>query len=249
MSQANLLAGSNTAILGDVGRWEVVQFRDVVNNGDGTWTLSYLLRGRRGTEVNCGNHASGDLFFVMSTDGSTERIDMATGTIGALRYYRAPSIGFTIDDAAPSVQFANAGNDLKPYAPVQIAGYRDPSAFDWTLGWYRRTRYNGGWMDGTGDVPLNETGQSYIIEILDAPGGTVKRTLTAGINRTTYAAADQITDFGSHPTTLYLNVYQVSAIVGRGFEASVTITSVALAALPQLDLVGQPPGGFVINGG
>ncbi len=43
-------AGANAAAIGVHGRWEIIQFQTATLEADGTYTLSNLLRGRRGTE-------------------------------------------------------------------------------------------------------------------------------------------------------------------------------------------------------
>src|SRR5581483_6001461 len=53
-SKLNVLNGSNAIIVGS----EIIQFRNAVQNMDGTYTLSGLLRGRRGTEGYCGRQGS-----------------------------------------------------------------------------------------------------------------------------------------------------------------------------------------------
>ena len=40
---------------------------------EGVYTLTTLLRGRRGTEVFTGGHAVGDLFVLLGGDGVTRR--------------------------------------------------------------------------------------------------------------------------------------------------------------------------------
>ncbi|MBZ5566561.1 MAG: phage tail protein [Acidobacteriia bacterium] len=247
VSDLDFLNGKNFALIGAEGRWEAVNFRDVVDNGGGSYTLRYLMRGRNGTETHCGDHATGDAFILLESDGSTGRITMATSAIGSPRYYQAVTLGNVIASSG-NVPYTQGGNDLKPFAPCQIVGSQDGSSYDWTIGWLRRTRYGGAWLDSTGDVPLNEASQSYVVEILSGLGGTVKRTITATVNRATYAAADQVTDFGSHQSTLYVNVYQVSAIVDRGFKATATLKSVAIGTLPPIDTVDLSSGGFVVNG-
>jgi len=88
---------------------------------------------------------------------------------------------------------------------------------DISLTWERRSRVNGGLMDGTGTVPVGEASEAYEVDIIAADGKTVLRTLTATTTAATYAAADIATDFGAVPSELNVAVYQISAEVGRGF--------------------------------
>lgn len=57
---SGLLCGLNTIVVGAAGRWEVIYFRDVTKITNKVVEISGLLRGRRGTEVQCGTHAAND---------------------------------------------------------------------------------------------------------------------------------------------------------------------------------------------
>ena len=211
-TEAAVLNGANGFILGG----EVMQFQFASLNGDGSYTLSKLLRGRRGTEAACATHIGGETFLLLNS--STKRIGLSTSLIGLLRYYKAATLGMPA--TATSYQTLSlAGNDLKPYAPAQFFATIDGSN-NINATWVRRTRYGGEWQDGTGTVPLNETTESYDLLIYDSTGTTLKRTV-AGLTSPSYSytAAQQTTDFGSTQTSVYAVVYQNSSVVGRGFPA------------------------------
>jgi hypothetical protein len=211
-SQLDVLNGSNGILVGS----EVVQFQNAVQNMDGTWTLSGLLRGLRGTEQSCGTHGANDLVILLSS--GMQRQDDALALIGQALYYAAVTSGQDVS-TAPSYQFTIAGNDLKPYAPAGIGGTVDGSG-NITITWVRRTRVGGeaDWADGVTQVPLSEDSELYDVEILN--GSTVIRTIS-GLTTPAcvYTAAMQTADFGSAQSTVNVNVYQRSGEVGRGFKA------------------------------
>jgi hypothetical protein len=97
---------------------------------------------------------------------------------------------------------------------VHIEGSRSGGG-DLTITWVRRTRYSGEWRDLV-DVPLNEASEAYEVDVLDGPGQVV-RTLISSSPSITYSAADQATDFGALQSAIDVAVYQLSAVVGRGF--------------------------------
>lgn len=213
-SDLNVLNGANAALLGD----EVIQFGTAILNADGSYTLSHLLRGRRGSELSCGTHSTGETFIYLNS--GLHRNTIPTSQIGILGEYRATTVGASVTNAQ-SQALTPAGNDLKPYAPTSVAGSRDVSN-NLTITWIRRTRIGGAWLDGTGTVPLGEDSELYSIDILN--GSTVIRTIdglaapTAG-----YSAAQQTADFGSAQSSIAIRVYQISAQVGRGFPAAVNV--------------------------
>lgn len=212
-SEINVLNGANAMLIGD----EILQFKNATLTGTLTYTLSGLLRGRRGTEWAMSTHAVLDRVVLLELD--TARIFVAPSAERNLaRYYKAVTFGQQITEADP-VSFTNTGVALKPYAPVQLGGGRN-AALDVILNWIRRTRISGGWGDYS-DVPLGEASEAYVVEIYSSNTYvTLKRTIS-GISSatTTYTAAQQTTDFGSTQSTVYFIVYQVSATVGNGYGA------------------------------
>lgn len=212
---AAFLNGVQAAIVGD----EIIGFRDAVLNADGTYTVSGLLRGMRGSEYAMGDHSPGERFVL--ADLSLQRIPGVTADLHVARLYKAVTSGGSLATTGAQT-FANDGAELKPYAPAQVGGGRN-AAGDVLITWTRRTRISGEWRPYV-DVPLGEVSEAYEVEIMDASYTTVKRTLT-GLSSPVaiYSAADQVTDFGSAQATVYLRVFQLSAVIGRGYEARATI--------------------------
>jgi hypothetical protein len=217
-SDLNVLNGANGFLVGAPGRWEAIQAQSIVLNMDGTYTLSRLLRGRRGTELQCGSHQVGDLVVPLPTGMKHETDPLSV--VGKLRYYKGVTSGQDISGVA-SQEFTNTGNDLRPYAPTSIAASRDGSQ-NATLSWIRRTRIGGDWLNFVGTVPLSEDSEAYEIDIIN--GSTVVRTI-AGLSSPAapYSAADQTTDFGSPQNAIDVKVYQISGEIGRGFAGRATV--------------------------
>lgn len=249
---ANVLAGSNMLLIGnDTNGYEVVQFTTAVLNMDGTYTLSGLLRGRRGTEWMCGfwgdfsnglmTHAIGDRVIVADPAELLHEKDNLSA-LNLLYYYRGVTDGQDVGSAI-DVQFTNTGNDLRPYAPVKVGGFFDTQG-NLIVTWNRRTRIGGdGWGNPTtGQEPLSEDSELYDVEILS--GSTVVRTVR-GLTTPTmvYTVAMMTADFGSPPASVTVNVYQISAQVGRGFKGHGVAPSSTYApeTLP-------PSGDFYVNG-
>lgn len=222
VTQLEMLNGANAAVLIKAnGEPEIIQFRDVTRNPDGSFTLTGLLRGRRGTDAFAFGHQAGEPFLLLDPD-DVEATTLGLGELGLSRSWRGVGFGTLFEDAETGT-VVNTGRDLKPYAPVHLAGSRNGGG-DLTVTWVRRTRIGGDWRDGTGLVPLGEAFEAYELDVLDAPGGAVVRTLT-GLSGPTalYSAADQTTDFGAPQSLVHLAVYQVSAVAGRGFPATASL--------------------------
>lgn len=213
-SELNVYNGANGVVVGS----EVIQFKTATLNGDGSYTLSNLLRGRRGTEWACGTHVTGERAFFPNINGGLHRLVMNASLVGLLRYLKAITLGNdTNSQAAQSLTLQ--GNDLKPYAPTGIAGSRDGSN-NLTLTWVRRTRI-GGSFGIAGVAPLSEESEAYSIDIIVS--GIVKRTITASTPTASYSAAQQTADGITPGNPVTLKVYQISAVVGRGFAGPASV--------------------------
>lgn len=215
-----MLNGANAALLLKAnGEPEVLQFRDAVLQADGSYLLSGLLRGRRGTDIYTTGHQVGETFVLLEAS-SVEMLSLALGDLGLTRQWRAVGIGSLFDNAE-TLTATHSGRDLKPYAVAHPKA--QVSGDDIALSWVRRSRIGGEWKDGIGTVPMGEASEAYEVDILSGAGGTVLRTLTAASPSVTYTSAAIATDFGVMPATLSLVIYQMSAVLGRGLPRAVTL--------------------------
>ena len=224
--------GQNMAVLGNfIDGWEIIGFADVLDNGDDTYTLSNLLRGRRGTELKMDGHAIGDYFIIVSYD-TVERVIEELAEIGTTNYYQAISLNAGVD-GAPARGITIEGNALKPYSPCYVKGSRDGSN-NLTITWIRRSRFRGT-MYGGDTIPLGEASEEYEIDILDG-SDNVLRTIedpditysadpfSDGYNASaSYTAAQQTTDGLTPGDPIKMRIYQISSIIGRGYKREVTI--------------------------
>jgi len=209
---AGLLSGVNACVIGR----EILFFRDATLQGDGSYTLRGLLRGRRGSEFAMSEHESGDRLVLANT--ALIRVAQVTADIGATRLYKGVTSG-TLVSSAVAQEFTNEGAGLKPYAPVHLGGGRDASN-NLTINWTRRNRISGEWRDSV-DVPMSEASEEYVVRIFSSSSyATVLRTVTGLTSPTCpYSAADQTSDGLTPGNTVYFDVRQVSAVVGAGYAA------------------------------
>lgn len=213
-----ILAGFNLCLIGD----EILCFRTATLNLDGTYTLTGFLRGRRGTEFSIGGHADSERF-ILFDPAKWLRVPQTVADLSVSKTYKTVTFGRTLATTPPKT-FVNVGAPLKPYSPCHLGAGIDPSG-NWTIQWTRRTRLQGDWRDGV-DVPLNEETEAYEVDIFTSGFIAQKRTIAvSGGPSATYTAAQQLADFGSLQTTLNVQVYQLSAVVGRGYAAKAILTS------------------------
>ncbi|MGA1256110.1 MAG: phage tail protein [Candidatus Nanopelagicaceae bacterium] len=212
IGETDFLNGRNSALIGD----EIIYFKNATLTAASTYTLTELLRGRRGTEWATSGHAASESFVLLS--GYLERLEGQVLDLNSQRLYKAPVSTQTLADITATA-FTTTGKSLKPYAPCQIKGVRDGSN-NLTINWIRRTR-KGGMLIDYKDADLSELSEAYEVDILS--GSTVVRTLSTATPTATYSAANQTTDFGSTQSNVSVKIYQLSSYVGRGYAGVATI--------------------------
>jgi hypothetical protein len=218
---------SRDVLLGDqtVNAWligsEIIQARDAALVSAGVYDLSGLLRGGRGTEWAMASHVAAERCVKLQPAG-LRRVPIDTSRIGLSRYYKGVTLGRAIGTAAAQ-SFADTGVDRKPFSPFDARVARDGSN-NCTITWQRRSRLAVRTTGPLGvSVPLGEESESYSIDVYDdATFTTVVDTLSATTPSVAYSAAAQTTAGLTPGDPLYLRVYQLSAIVGRGYALEAT---------------------------
>lgn len=213
-TESNVLDGANLALLGD----ELIQWQYATLEGNGTYTLSRLIRGRLGSDWACGSHAVGEDFVFLDTD-KLVFVPLSIDHLNQRTQFKYTSVGMPVSTFRIrefNIRFRN----LRPLSPQHVAGERDESG-NLDITWIRRTRFGGEWQDGQ-DVILGEISEQYELDIYN--GSTIVRTISGLIVPSyTYTAADQTTDFGSLQAAVDVDVYQISNTIGRGFGTLATV--------------------------
>jgi hypothetical protein len=130
------------------------------------------------------------------------------------------------DRSYRQLSFTPEGVGLRPFSVGQVRQpwrtARVPG--DLAIAWTRRSRALVADSWAAPEVPLAEESEVYEVEILD--GAAVRRTLATATPSVTYAAAQQIADWGAllgPGDMLDIRIYQLSALVGRGAPKSVIL--------------------------
>ncbi len=218
LSDARIWAGGNAAALRNPdGAWEIMQFAQAELVDGQTWRLSRLLRGQAGSEpAMAWSLPAGSAFVLLDR----RLVSIATGLdrLDRAMPLRVVGQGRSHDDAsALALTVTPDATALKPLAPVQLRAVRQADGVH--LSWIRRSRID---SDGWGiEVPLGEAREAYRLEILS--GTIVVRAIDASTSQALYAIADEIADFGAPQAALHLRVAQLSATVGAGYPADVTL--------------------------
>jgi Putative phage tail protein len=223
----NVFNGANTLLIGS----EVIQFTDCTSAMAGsppvlTYTVSRLLRGRRNTDPFAIYHEANESAIVLGSGMNHNMFPLSF--IAASDTYKGVTVGADASLVTPQ-SLTSQGNDSKCASPVHLTGSRDGSN-DLQIGWIRRTRFGGDWLEGTDYVPLNEQTEAYEIDILYSDFFTRINTLawagtydSNGLPYVVYTAAQQTADGLTPGAPVNVCIYQVSAITSRGFGLKGTI--------------------------
>ncbi len=163
VTEAQALDGANAALVGD----EIIIFQNAVQQGDGTWNLTNLLRGRRGTVTAIPDHNIGDRFFLLSTS-TVQKTNPPLSDLSAVRFYKAVSLGASLEDAVTH-SLTLEGGALKPYQVVHLESTRLTGPDELVVRWIRQTRTGAdlNYNDGIDEVPLAQTEEKYEAVLLD----------------------------------------------------------------------------------
>lgn len=206
-----LANGANACAIGAPGRWEIVQYQFATQVSATVWELTGLLRGRRSTNHNIGTSVAGDRF-VLLDENTITRLAVDPALIDETCSYRPVTFATTFASGADQdIEHEHEGQALIPFSPVDVTAARDMSG-DIGVLWDRRDRL-GFTLSGT--LPMSEAVEAYQVDVVYL--GNVIRTLSSGTESATYSAAQQATDGTAAATALFFRVYQISAVMGRGW--------------------------------
>ena len=187
---------------------------------------SRLLRGQRGTEAAIGNPAAAGARIVVLDEALVPLPTAEAALVLEANWRFGPASKPVADRFYRQLSFTPEGVGLRPFSvgylrqPWRTA--REPG--DLVIEWTRRSRALAADSWTAAEVPLAEEREAYAVEIVD--GATVLRMLAATSPSVTYTGAQQLADWGALLTpgdTLAVRIFQLSALVGRGAPAAVTL--------------------------
>lgn len=224
LQETSVMNGQNRIWVGaqDGSTGEVIGFATatLVTSSPRVYTLSNLLRGQRATEYATSTHTSNERF-VLVTDQIIQSFNYGYSDIGREWQYKAVPSYSEESEIATTFDFTNTGERAKPRAPVHGSGTRD-SSNNLSISWVRRTRLFPPGI-GYGPVELDESSESYQIDIYSAGFAAVVRTISTATASASYTAAEQTADGLTPGSAVNVRIYQLSANVGRGHAGTFTV--------------------------
>jgi hypothetical protein len=196
------------------GGWEIVQFATATLTAPDEYTLTGLLRGRRGSEGQMRDPVAAGARVVV-LDAALAQPGLAPAQARLSFNYRWGPVSRPISDIAwqsTARQFEGAG--LIPLAPSHVDFAWNGG--DLVIGWKRRDRSPSAASIIPAATAMSEARELYDLEILS--GCSVVRSFNAVPQHSqAYTAAQQAADFPAGlPNPLTIRVYQLSSAIGRG---------------------------------
>lgn len=209
----------NTLVVGE----EIIYFKNVEANGDGSYNLSHLIRGARGTRAAAFRHRAGEVWVIKTRALLDDAEDFADA---GSDYLFRPAAPATFPAGLPVVETKMMGASHRPWSPSDIR--RANSGPNIVFTWQRETRLGGTLRSGTGTVPNVEGVEEYEFYILydrfettnfdpDNPSTYRRKYGPLQSPTVTYTSADLAADGLTQNSILHVAVIQRNAFVGRGF--------------------------------
>ncbi|WP_025029955.1 baseplate multidomain protein megatron [Nitratireductor aquibiodomus] len=221
VSPAQLVNGANAAaVFSGAGVWEVLQFTSAEEIEPSVWRLDGLLRGQLGTDDAMRAGAPEGAGFIL-LDQAVQAVGLRAAEIGLERHWRIGPAGEAFGSARFFQMRAAGGlRALMPLSPVHLRA-REASSGAVVLSWIRRGRMDAdSWLGD--DVPLGETSERYRIDIAGDDGAPLRR-VTSETADWTYTPEMRAADFPVAPSEIRFTVRQLSAQVGPGIPAAVSV--------------------------
>ncbi|MDE1186261.1 MAG: glycoside hydrolase/phage tail family protein [Pantoea sp.] len=213
----SLLNGANRYAVQSIGGgWEVGAFTQAEEIAAGRWRLSGLLRGLAGTEDAMAAGIAAGAAFVM-LDDAVKSLGLTSEEMGLQLNWIAEAAGS--GDSAGPLAFAGGVRAQTPLSPVHIRGSRN-AAGAVVFTWIRRGRIDAdNWI--AADIPLDEPTERYRVDLMQ--DGVLRRRTEVDAPTWTYAAADEIADFGAAQSQLQVIISQLGQRVPVGIPAAAIV--------------------------
>jgi hypothetical protein len=205
---------SNIVLMGR----EIIQYQNATLVGPREYELSVIRRGWYGTQSEMNTHLIGER--ATALDDALTTIEVPTTELNQVLVVRAVSTG----QAAASGTNLNAiprGNGLRALPVVNLTAQIIPPSNDTRFRWNRVPRKFQGFADYV-DAPLNESIEQYSIEVFNSLDQLV-RTFTSTTPDFLYAGIERLADMGSLSASFSVRIYQVTPIIGRGFDSKLIV--------------------------
>ena len=214
-----LRGGNAVAIAAKNSEFEIVQFMDAELQNDGSWKLSRLLRGQRGTnyEMSLGAESGSNLVIL---DGRIQYLPMSADDSGLEYNWRVgPSSYPTTSETYATLSYSASGRNTQMFSPAHLSLIANEEGYEFT--WIRRGRRNADSWEGA-EVPLDAAAEQYSVRILNAVDELIRETIMDKPSYN-YPASLKEQDFGGPDPRFVIEVRQLNDAGLPGLSARLQV--------------------------
>lgn len=193
--------------------WELIQFRDVVEEANGTFTLSWLRRGRRGSYKNTHVGIKGAMFVLLRTEFLSQ-LGITLEAIDRRLTWQALPSGWARGSGTPG------GMTFQAIAAIPLEPRNLRARFvgpDVEISFMRQVRGDAPMLNGSGHTPLREGVQGFRLRVYpdamsdDPQYETTEFTQSANRHRMLIPEGELISIYGTAtPDEVYVDAAQFS---------------------------------------
>jgi len=194
---------------------EIIGFKTATLTAPNTYTLSGLLRGRRGSEYHIDKHVVDEVFILL--DSAAIELPYAIADKEKTIFVKYVTNNSDISKAT-AYQMQPSQLSRRPWMVSQLKAVK--SGNDWIITWLGRNQFNSDMVDSA-EITNPDGFRGYNVGYVDNTSTALRNIITQGTSLT-YTAADQITDFGSVQSTLTVRINQLDQYVGTGYVVEKT---------------------------
>jgi hypothetical protein len=203
VTDAQILAGANTAAIGMDGRWVIIQFKTATLDTADQWTISDIIWGLNDTAHNLGTTVAEDSFVLLS-DPALLRIPEDPAAIGIPKFFKVVTCGESIDDVE-AFTFTTWGLSYVSPCPSTVISAtttqppEDPSNGDAYL-LPNDTSLSGAWFDHGGEIAKWNASTNTWTYCTPVPGTIIHIIDTGNTSDTSGGGGDVIIDEDGNTT-------------------------------------------------
>lgn len=215
---SQLLAGGNfLAIRCQNEAWEIVQFQSALEIAPNQWQLSNLLRAQSGTEdaMTSGALAGADAVLI---NENVMSLGLSSAELDAELNWQISGVGKS-NSQLDIVSFKGGTRAHTPISPVHLRGQRIAGGI--ALNWIRRGRISADNWSGV-EIPEDEDQLQFLVKIFNET--VLVHEVITDNNSYLYEDAQQLLDFGFHPSELVFSVQQIGGQIAQGIARTASIS-------------------------
>lgn len=186
---------------------------------NGSWVLSRLLRGQKGTNYEMLQGAVAGAWLIV-LDGKIQPLPFSTDDFGLESNWRVgPSSYPVTSEAYETLSFSASGRNMRMFSPVHLSMTNNVESDEFE--WVRCGRKNADSWEGA-EIPLDAASEKYSVRILNVANEMVRET-QVNTSQYHYPVSLKEQDFGEPNPAYVFEVCQINDFGLSGAPARIEV--------------------------